>query len=197
MKKSRYFSDLMRSYNDEIDDLITDSAGASVLQKRLNEKRREMKAILPMIEFSPEMVAVVFYDAFEFLSPETMRQIVLSEPSETGFIAWDELKDELRFAGWAEPLIDASLKADGGDAFLVATAALEFLRTRSSSDAPVVEIRVRAAALGGHATLFRGGAGRSDVFHPLPAPMQALQRNLKQAFDPARIFNPGRLYPEF
>ena len=139
MKKSRYFSDLMRSYNDEIDDLITDSAGASVLQKRLNEKRREMKAILPMIEFSPEMVAVVFYDAFEFLSPETMRQIVLSEPSETGFIAWDELKDELRFAGWAEPLIDASLKADGGDACLVATAALEFLRTRSSSDAPVVE----------------------------------------------------------
>ncbi|WP_153161712.1 glycolate oxidase subunit GlcE [Zoogloea sp. 1C4] len=65
------------------------------------------------------------------------------------------------------------------------------------SDAPVVEIRVRAAALGGHATLFRGGAGRSDVFHPLPAPMQALQRNLKQAFDPAGIFNPGRLYPEF
>jgi len=65
------------------------------------------------------------------------------------------------------------------------------------SDAPVAEIRARAAALGGHATLFRGGAGRSDVFHPLPAPMQALQRNLKQAFDPAGIFNPGRLYPEF
>ncbi len=65
------------------------------------------------------------------------------------------------------------------------------------SDAPVAEIRARAATLGGHATLFRGGAGRSDVFHPLPAPMQALQRNLKQAFDPAGIFNPGRLYPEF
>ena len=139
MKKSRYFSDLMRSYNDEIDDLITDSAGASVLQKRLNEKRREMKAILPMIEFSPEMVAVVFYDAFEFLSPETMQQIVLSDPAETGFITWDELKDELSFASWAEPLIDASLKADGGDVFLVATAALEFLRTRSSSKVPMEE----------------------------------------------------------
>ena len=139
MKKSRYFSDLMRSYNDEIDDLITDSAGASVLQKRLNEKRREMKAILPMIEFSPEMVAVVFYDAFEFLSPETMQQIVLSDPAETGFITWDELKDELSFASWAEPLIDASLKADGGDVFLVATAALEFLRTRSSTKVPMEE----------------------------------------------------------
>ena len=98
-----------------------------------------MKAILPMIEFSPEMVAVVFYDAFEFLSPETMQQIVLSDPSETGFITWDELKDELSFAGWAEPLIDASLKADGGDVFLVATAALEFLRTRSSSNVRMEE----------------------------------------------------------
>ena len=139
MKKSRYFSDLIRSYNDEVDDLVTDSAGKSVLQKRLNDKRREMAAILPMIEFSPEMVAVVFYDAFDFTSPETMQQIVLSEPADTGFIAWNELKDELTVADWAEPLIEASLKVNGGDAFLVATAALEFLRTRTSSDAPVAE----------------------------------------------------------
>ena len=40
MKTSRYFSKLMRSYSDEVDDLVTDSAGASVLQKRLNEIRR-------------------------------------------------------------------------------------------------------------------------------------------------------------
>ena len=32
------------------------------------------------------------------------------------------------------------------------------------------------------------------VFHPLTAPMLALQRNLKNAFDPAGVFNPGRLY---
>jgi len=32
------------------------------------------------------------------------------------------------------------------------------------------------------------------VFHPLPAPLMALQRNLKKAFDPAGILNPGRLY---
>ena len=56
MKKSRYFSDLIKNYIDEIDDLVTDSEGKSVLQKRLNEKRREIDAILPMIEFSPEMV---------------------------------------------------------------------------------------------------------------------------------------------
>ena len=55
-------------------------------------------------------------------------------------------------------------------------------------------IRARVAALGGHATLFRNGVREGAVFHPLTAPMLALQRNLKNAFDPARVFNPGRLY---
>ena len=40
MKKSNYFSELIKSYNDEIDDLVSDSAGHSVLQQRLNDKRR-------------------------------------------------------------------------------------------------------------------------------------------------------------
>ena len=55
-------------------------------------------------------------------------------------------------------------------------------------------IRARVAALGGHATLFRNGVREGAVFHPLTAPMLALQRNLKNAFDPAGVFNPGRLY---
>jgi glycolate oxidase FAD binding subunit len=62
------------------------------------------------------------------------------------------------------------------------------------STAPAADIRARTAALGGHATLFRHGERSGDVFHPLPAPMRALQRNLKRAFDPAGVFNPGRLY---
>jgi hypothetical protein len=139
LKKSHYFSELIRSYNSEVDDLITDSAGKSVLQKRLNEKRREIDAILPMIEFSTEMVAVVFYDAFEFNSSEFMRQIVLSEPDDSDFVAWDDLKHELTVADWALPLIESALKVRGGDAFLVTTAALEFLRTKSWSDAPEPE----------------------------------------------------------
>ena len=141
MKKSRYFSDLIKSYNDEVDDLLTDSEGKSVLQKRLNDKRREIDAILPMIEFSPEMVAVSFYGAFGFQAPEVMQGIVLSEPGRTGFIAWSRLKKTLTVSDWAEPLIASALKVAGGDAFLVTTAALEFLRTRdsSASNAPAIE----------------------------------------------------------
>lgn len=58
-------------------------------------------------------------------------------------------------------------------------------------------LRAQVAALGGHATLFRDGARDGAVFHPLTPPMLALQRNLKNAFDPAGVFNPGRLYEGF
>lgn len=139
MKKSRYFADLIKNYIDEVDDLVTDSEGKSVLQKRLNEKRREIDAILPMIEFSPEMVSVVFYGAFDFKSNEIMQQVVLSEPGDATFFAWSELEIELTVSAWAKPLIDSSLKVQGGDAFLVATAALEFLRNKDSISAPMPE----------------------------------------------------------
>jgi glycolate oxidase FAD binding subunit len=60
-------------------------------------------------------------------------------------------------------------------------------------DVPAAEVRERAAACGGHATLFRGGE-RRQVFTPLSAPIAAIHTRLKAEFDPAGIFNPGRLY---
>lgn len=52
---------------------------------------------------------------------------------------------------------------------------------------------------GGHATLFRAGANMSDnrpAFQSLPNELLPIHRNLKQAFDPNGILNPGRLHPE-
>jgi len=51
--------------------------------------------------------------------------------------------------------------------------------------------------LGGHATLYRGGNREGDIFHPLSQNLSALHRNLKEAFDPAGILNPNRMYREF
>jgi len=62
------------------------------------------------------------------------------------------------------------------------------------SDAPVSRVRQLAANAGGHATAFRGAADRTEVFDALSAPLERIHRNLKAAFDPAGIFNPGRLY---
>lgn len=62
------------------------------------------------------------------------------------------------------------------------------------SDADSASIRSVASAAGGHATLFRGGDRTGQVFHPLPAKLHDIHRRLKSAFDPERIFNPGRMY---
>ncbi len=62
------------------------------------------------------------------------------------------------------------------------------------SDEPAARIRAVVAGAGGHATLYRGDRDAVDVFQPLPDGLKALHRRLKEAFDPAHILNPGRLY---
>jgi len=64
------------------------------------------------------------------------------------------------------------------------------------SSAPAAHIRTAAAASGGQATLFRAADKSSGAFTRLPPPAMNIHQRLKQAFDPAGILNPGRLYPE-
>lgn len=54
-------------------------------------------------------------------------------------------------------------------------------------------IRQAVAAAGGHATLFRGGDKAVGVFHPLAPAIATIHQRLRQAFDPAGIFNPHRM----
>ncbi len=65
------------------------------------------------------------------------------------------------------------------------------------STLPAHEVRKRALALGGHATLFSGGDRNAGVFAPLAPPIAAIHKRLKAEFDPAGIFNPGRMYADF
>ncbi|MES2128076.1 MAG: glycolate oxidase subunit GlcE [Pseudomonadota bacterium] len=55
-------------------------------------------------------------------------------------------------------------------------------------------IRSAVAAAGGHATLFRGAGKDVGVFHPLAPAIARIHARLKTAFDPANLFNPGRMY---
>lgn len=63
-------------------------------------------------------------------------------------------------------------------------------------------LRQAAARVGGHATRFRVGQGQNagaahvTRFAPLAAPLDRIHRELKRQFDPAGIFNRGRLYPD-
>lgn len=62
--------------------------------------------------------------------------------------------------------------------------------------ASAATVREAAQRAGGHATLFRGGDKAAGVFTPLSAPLTRIQRELKREFDPAGVFNSGRLYPD-
>ena len=55
-------------------------------------------------------------------------------------------------------------------------------------------VREAAAKAGGHATVFRGNKA-GGALAPLPPALMRIHRELKTAFDPDRVFNPGRLYP--
>ncbi len=56
------------------------------------------------------------------------------------------------------------------------------------------DIRRKVEAAGGSATVFYGDD--EQPFHPLKPGIQRLHQNLKQAFDPKGILNPGRMYAD-
>ena len=64
-------------------------------------------------------------------------------------------------------------------------------------------VRDAAVQAGGHATVFIAdyanptrARGQFDAFFALKAPLDGIHRRLKAEFDPAGIFNRGRLYPD-
>jgi glycolate oxidase FAD binding subunit len=66
---------------------------------------------------------------------------------------------------------------------------------RAPGDAATAErIRATVRAAGGHATLFRGGDKSVGVFQPLAPALARIHERLKAGFDPAGIFNPGRMF---
>ncbi|MDP1650337.1 MAG: glycolate oxidase subunit GlcE [Rubrivivax sp.] len=63
------------------------------------------------------------------------------------------------------------------------------------TSAPAAALRNAAAAVGGHAVLFRATDKSAGAFAPLAPPLERIHRELKTAFDPDGVFNPGRLVP--
>jgi glycolate oxidase FAD binding subunit len=113
---------------------------------------------------------------------------------------WSDVREHRApfFAG-DQPLWRLSVKPTtppidlAGPQFIEWSGALRWLR----SDADAGMIRGAAAHAGGHATLFRAPNKAVAAFHPLSPALERIHRRIKDAFDPAGILNPGRLYPGF
>ena len=112
---------------------------------------------------------------------------------------WSALREHraLFFSG-PEPLWRVSVPSTSAPLALAGrqliewSGALRWLKSGAGADA----VRAAAKRAGGHATLFRGDDKSAGAFSPLDEVQLRLHRDLKAAFDPAGILNPGRLYPE-
>jgi glycolate oxidase FAD binding subunit len=109
---------------------------------------------------------------------------------------WRALREHTHgfFLG-AEPLWRVAVPSTSislGEGMLIEwSGALRWIRSGDAS------IRDRARVAGGHATLFRAADKSAGCFTPLEPVVLRLHRQLKAAFDPAGILNPGRMYAEF
>lgn len=122
---SPFFQTLGSAYQAEIDDLTFDSEGQDVLRQRLADKRKELTFLRQMIEFSPEMVAVVFHQGFLFKQPNFMDDLVRRKSDELP--AWDSLADVLALRPWAQDLAKEILKEPMGAWLMTVAAGLEYL----------------------------------------------------------------------
>ncbi len=122
---------------------------------------------------------------------------------------WQEIRDVAPYAdGTQRPVwrvsvapsighqLVAALRLEAGvDAFYDWQGGLVWMRMEAGPEADLVRRFVKALG-GGHATLIRASAeARATVpsFHPEEEAVALLSQRVKQSFDPAGIFNPGKM----
>jgi len=121
---------------------------------------------------------------------------------------WQDLKEQrLDFFNTEKHLWRLSLASDVESVLVENTDEDDFLYEWGGalrwlkSDMPAEIIQAAVAELDGHASLFRRGSvfrdgEQSTIFQPLTPGLMRIHKNLKQAFDPHNILNPGKIYSE-
>lgn len=131
---------------------------------------------------------------------EAARQGIGGEPETDGAQFWQRLREqqgpffETEGELWrlSVPATTATLPLDGKQ-WVEWGGALRWFKAAPDSDSAAVF--ASAQRVGGHAMRFRGRQD-GEVFQPLATGLAALHRRVKQSFDPAGIFNPGRMYQD-
>ncbi|SFU27931.1 glycolate oxidase subunit GlcE [Pseudoduganella namucuonensis] len=116
---------------------------------------------------------------------------------EDAAVFWSRLRDQANvwFEGGALWRLSVPPAASAiilrGEQLIEWGGAQRWLKADTADTASAADIRRAVAAAGGHATLYRGDK-RAGVFHPMAPAVARINQRLKQAFDPAGIFNPTR-----
>ena len=87
------------------------------------------------MELSPEMVAVIFHQGFNFKRPTVMDHLLGHEADE--FPQWGSVSDGIELAPWADELAQVVLRAPGGEWFMTVAAGLHYMAGKVEA-APLV-----------------------------------------------------------
>ena len=112
---------------------------------------------------------------------------------------WNELREqEYDFFDDDAPLSRISLPPTCNDLGLDVPQLIEWSGAQRwlRGEIEIDELRAKVGARSGSLCAYRNHAPGTSIFHPLPEAILKLQRSIKSSFDPAGIFNPGRIYPE-
>lgn len=200
---------------------LTDEAGIALLSAALGSPFEPMAAAhLPAGIAGDEARTLVRLE--NFAASIDYRGQALSElfnrhgrpaliEGEASSALWRDIRDAGFFAGTEEAVWRLSLAPGNGPKAAAAIAralpqarwfydwggGLVWLAVQAQGDAGAAAIRAAIGRLGGHATLVRApDAIRAavPVFEPLAEPLMRVTAGIKQSFDPAGIFEPGRMY---
>ena len=129
MRISPYFLHLKSAYAAELDDMRSDSDGKNVLDKRLAQRRKELKFLVAMLETCPEMVATAFHKGFRFgtnAPAKVAMEYVISHESDE-LPEWETITHAFTLEAWTQPLVEIVMKDPLGEWFLTVAAGLEYL----------------------------------------------------------------------
>jgi len=200
---------------------LSDAQGAALLSKALGSPFEPMAAAHLPAGLAGEAALTLlrlenFPDSIEYRAGELA--LLLGEygvpdklEGEHSATLWRHIRDAAFFAGTEEAVWRLSLKPTDGPKAAAAVArtlpaarwffdwggGLVWLAAPADGDAGAAAIRAALGPLGGHATLLRApDAVRAavDVFQPLAEPLMRVTAGIKNSFDPAGIFEPGRMY---
>ncbi len=113
--------------------------------------------------------------------------------------SWQQLDNNtLNFFNTKKPLWRVSVKPGTppftiNDNILYNWAGAERWFFSERNDMDIFKLALQAK---GHATLFRNSEQNNQIFQPLSKPLQKIHLELKKAFDPKHILNPGKLYAD-
>ncbi|MDH5518529.1 MAG: glycolate oxidase subunit GlcE [Gammaproteobacteria bacterium] len=132
--------------------------------------------------------------ASQFICKQTGGRVI---EDDKGF--WQSIREQThQFFDSSTPVARLSVPACSqldlaGEQLIEWGGALRWLKTEQDIDSLRDEIK----PIGGHVTAYKNFKPSAEYFQPLDSSNKLLQQRLKQAFDPAAILNPGRLYKEF